>query len=211
MNTAPLAPSPPSAPPQAPEDTRSPGDVAPLEDVSKAEHDVPSGSVVPTVGTSTKQDISPAMNTSPSSDPGFLRNMPDREKLRLFVLTTLGILLSLLFLLGSISDYLHEDDYTSIDLTIGLGIGLIIGGYTLNYTRRTIGDFRKGLPRVDELTDRIMEKAASSAFFLLLYFNLVRMFFEEDAVGDIIAMLMVYGIFKLWYAHRGESTDMGVA
>ena len=210
MNTGPIDTNPLSVHSPASEEMRPLADTPPLDDASFT-GTVPSTESTPASAhrLSPPQDRSSVMNSPPLSDPLPLKSMPSMEKLRLFTLTTMGLLLSLLFLVGSIKDYGEEDDRTMVDLVIGLGIGLVIGGYTLNYTRRTIVDFRKGLPRVDELTDRIREKAASSAFFFLIYFNLVRMFFEEDAVGDIIVMLLVYGMFKLWYAHKGELTHTG--
>ncbi len=142
-----------------------------------------------------------------------------KEVIRLFVLTSFGVLLSLLFILVAIfEDDRSDNDWVAIsDFIIAFGIGLAIGAYTLRYSLRTIRNHAMGLPRVDELSDRIKQKSATGAFFICLYLFLMLMVLSDDRTAklsdvmcfQILGMLLIYGLFRLWYSYRGDPAEDG--
>ena len=86
---------------------------------------------------------------------------------------------------------------------------LIVFATFIVYNR--LNSIKKALPAEDELSKKIMEKAASKAFYISLYFWLGIMYIGNEKIDDpeklfgagILGMALIFAISWLYFKFKG--------
>ncbi len=120
------------------------------------------------------------------------------------------ILSALLMIGGGIWIY-YTDEPIILSETIHFIVIFLLIVFATFIVYNRLNSIKKGLPAEDELSKRIMEKAASKAFYISLYFWLGLMYIGNEKIDDpeklfgagILGMALIFAISWLYFKFKG--------
>ncbi len=138
-----------------------------------------------------------------------------KDKLRIIVIGTLGILVVLTLSVFAIPIFLGGRLFEG---GIAIVAALLLIVFTAVFLKRKYEEAKKGIPMQDERTKRIFERAAYKAFLISIYwllaisfavdYGLVEFRDIQQAIGAaILGMTMILGLCYLWISRRGDRLE----
>lgn len=117
--------------------------------------------------------------------------------------------MSVMVILGIWAYYSIEKQFTIKDILM-FGVLLLVVGFALFLGAARLRSVKRGEPAEDEMSKRIMQKAAASSFYISLYLwvamifvNASRALETESVIGaGIIGMSLVFALS--WFYHRAK-------
>ena len=114
----------------------------------------------------------------------------------------------LLVIAGMVTYYFYGGMKLNVnELLMGVGLVFVLGFAAILGVRR-IRSFRRSEPLEDELSKRVMKRAAATAYYISLYTWLAMMFFSDKVKMDIssfigVGIMIMALIFALsWVYHN---------
>ena len=132
------------------------------------------------------------------------------ERIRLTAIVIISLFVILTGALFSYGSFRNQEVAGGI---LGILIAIMILGFAIFVFRRGNRDLKQGYPLKDERSRRVMEKAASLAFYVSLYLLLAIGFLSDDiikfrdvsqATGITVGfMALLFAIFWVYYNKKG--------
>lgn len=126
----------------------------------------------------------------------------------------IALAVSLLVLISAVSWFIIAKPVNTGE-SIQFIIIILIVGFGLFIAFRRIGSVRKGEPQEDELSKKMLQKAAAISYYISLYLWLMIMYLADKYKGEtevmfgwgIIGMAVIFGMSWIFYYFRGVAHE----
>ncbi|NQV09052.1 hypothetical protein HQ529_04330 [Candidatus Woesearchaeota archaeon] len=135
----------------------------------------------------------------------------ENDKIKLYGITTVSILVILTLAIYAFVAF--RDGQTVVPIVaIVLGVIAVVVGF--KYLRNQYSDAEKGMPLIDERTNKVFLVAASKAYIASIWFLLIIAWASNEYIqfrdpaqalgAGIIGMALLLGVFYLWYNQKED-------